>query len=43
MGSELGADLAMLTVWDFNEVARYVFRSRGFVDTMHRMELTQSV
>ncbi|MEN3272759.1 MAG: hypothetical protein V7636_1520, partial [Actinomycetota bacterium] len=37
--SELGADLMMLTVWDFNEVARAAFSSRGFVDAMHRMEL----
>jgi diamine N-acetyltransferase len=42
LGTELDADRRMLTVWDFNEVARSVFRSRGFVDAMHRMELTAS-
>ena len=40
--SEVGADLAMLTVWDFNEVARAVFRACGFVDAMHRLELAPS-
>ena len=40
--SEVGGDLAMLTVWDFNEVARAVFRSSGFVDAMHRLELAPS-
>ena len=40
--SEVGADLVTLTVWDFNEVARVVFRSCGFVDAMHRLELAPS-
>ena len=40
--AEVGADLATLTVWDFNEVARAVFRSRGFVDAMHRLEFAPS-
>jgi GNAT superfamily N-acetyltransferase len=41
--SEVGGDLAMLTVWDFNEVARASFRSRGFVDAMHRLEFAPSI
>jgi diamine N-acetyltransferase len=40
--SEVGGDLVMLTVWDFNEVARAVFRSLGFVAAMHRLELAPS-
>ena len=39
---EVGADLTMLTVWDFNEVARAAFRASGFVDAMHRLELAPS-
>ena len=39
LAAELGAGRVMLTVWDFNDAALATFRSRGFVDTVHRMEL----
>lgn len=38
LADELTIDHLMLTVWNFNEVARATFRARGFVDAMHRME-----